>query len=110
MRDNMKTKTKTRLATAALLLGGSFGCLAQGGQGGSAPNRNPSGEFLFDKEIFGGNGRTCVTCHSEETGTFSIAEAAARFAKNPNDALFRAPDSDQGDGLSYTRLLTTGLI
>src|SRR5215472_5410648 len=106
----MKTRTKTRLATAALLLGESIGCLAQGGPAGTAANRNQSGEFLFDKETFGGNGRTCVTCHTEKTGTFSILEAQARFAENPNDTLFRAPDSDNGDGLSYTRLLTTGLI
>ena len=34
-----------------------------------------NGKFFFDKETFGGNGRTCVTCHSEKTGTFPIEEA-----------------------------------
>src|SRR5262245_62520568 len=69
-----------------------------------------NGQFLFDKETFGGNGRTCVTCHSKKTGTFSIEEAQARFAKDPNDTLFRSPDSDNLDGKTYTRLLNTGTI
>ena len=68
------------------------------------------GEFVFDKETFRGNGRTCVTCHSRQTGTFSIQEAQRRFAKSPADPLFRAPDSDDLDGQSYDRLLSTGTI
>ena len=44
-----------------------------------------SGEFFFDKATFGGNGRTCETCHTAKTGTFSIEEAQARFAKDPNE-------------------------
>src|SRR5436190_20494394 len=27
------------------------------------------GQRLFERETFGGNGRTCETCHSRETGT-----------------------------------------
>jgi cytochrome c peroxidase len=69
-----------------------------------------NGEFLFDKATFGGNGRTCETCHTAQTGTFSIEEAQARFAKNPNDSLFRQPDSDNLNGQTYNRLLTTGTI
>jgi len=91
---------------AALLLGPAFPALSQSGQ----TQDNQNGEFLFDRETFGGNGRTCVTCHSKETGTFSIQEAQVRFARNPNDTLFRQPDSDNLDGLTYDRLLTTGTI
>src|SRR5215472_2052054 len=69
-----------------------------------------SGQFLFDKETFGGNGRTCQTCHTLKTGTFSIEEAQQRVAKNPNYPLFRAPDSDNLDGQSYNRLLSNGTI
>ncbi len=72
------------------------------------PGKN--GQFLFDNETFGGNGRTCQTCHSLKTGTFSIEEAQQRFAKDPNDSLFRAPDSDNLDGQTYERLLNTGTI
>ncbi|MEO8426496.1 MAG: hypothetical protein ABI651_05210, partial [Verrucomicrobiota bacterium] len=65
---------------------------------------------LFDKETFGGNGRTCVTCHTKKTGTVSTGDIQERFAKDPDDTLFRSPDSDDLDGLSFTRLLTTGTI
>lgn len=68
------------------------------------------GESVFDRETFRGNGRTCVTCHGRDTGTFSIQEAQRRFARNPLDPLFRAPDSDALDGRAYTRLLSTGTI
>ena len=72
------------------------------------PGKN--GQFLFDNETFSGNGRTCQTCHTLKTGTFSIEEAQQRFAKDPSDPLFRVPDSDHLDGLSYERLLKTGTI
>src|SRR5262249_28355042 len=32
------------------------------------------------------------------------------FARNPNDTLFRQPDSDNLDGLTYNRLLINGTI
>src|SRR5262245_16850266 len=46
------------------------------------------GQQLFERETFGGNGRTCVTCHSRKTGTVSPRDAQARFQANPNDPLF----------------------
>jgi len=51
-----------------------------------------------------------VACHTKKTGTVSIDEIQERFAKDPEDTLFRSPDSDDLDGLSFTRLLTTGTI
>lgn len=64
-----------------------------------------NGQALYANEDFGGNGRTCATCHPTGTGTFSPAEAQARYAADPTDPLFRAIDSDSGEGSSYTRLL-----
>src|SRR5262245_38173057 len=29
------------------------------------------GRALFERETFGGNGRTCLTCHGRDTGTVS---------------------------------------
>src|SRR5262245_37613057 len=55
--------------------------------------RFEEGRRLFDEETFQGNGRTCVTCHSVETGTFSPRDARKRLARDPTDALF------VGDGL-----------
>src|SRR5262245_50130601 len=53
-------------------------------------NKPPTGEELFEEGTFGGNGRSCGTCHSEKTGTVSVADAQKRFAKDPNDPLFRS--------------------
>ena len=46
------------------------------------------GQQLFDHETFGGNGRTCRTCHSSDNGTINPEEVAKRLAANPSDALF----------------------
>jgi hypothetical protein len=46
------------------------------------------GQRLFDHETFGGNGRTCRTCHSGDDGTIDPEEVAERLAQNPLDPLF----------------------
>lgn len=46
------------------------------------------GQRLFDHETFGGNGRTCRTCHSDDDGTIDPGEVAKRLARNPLDPLF----------------------
>ena len=58
------------------------------------------GQRLFELETFGGNGRTCLTCHSRETGTVSPADARRRFLADSNDPLFvhDGSDDDNGDG------------
>jgi di-heme cytochrome c peroxidase len=58
--------------------------------------RRLEGQRLFEEETFGGNGRTCVTCHSRKTGTFSPADAQARLAANPNDPVFTHDGLDDG--------------
>ena len=69
------------------------------------------GARLFEKETFGGNGRTCSTCHRKED-RFSTTPSSAqrRFAANPADLLFRPTDSDAGAGNQYTRLLAHASI
>jgi cytochrome c peroxidase len=64
-----------------------------------------AGAILFDKATFGGNGRTCRSCHDNPTGALSPEAAQKRFAHDPSDPLFRAIDSDDGTGASYDRLL-----
>jgi hypothetical protein len=54
------------------------------------------GERLFDRETFGGNGRTCVSCHMVETGTITLEAVARRFAANPGDELFLHDGLDDG--------------
>ena len=58
--------------------------------------RFEEGRRLFDEETFQGNGRTCVTCHSVETGTFSPKDARRRLARNPADPLFVGDGLDDG--------------
>jgi cytochrome c peroxidase len=77
---------------------------------GAVAELGQSGSDLFARATFGGNGRTCATCHGATTGTLDPAQAQARFVADPSDPLFRAIDSDGGAGLSYSRLLTTATI
>ena len=67
-----------------------------GGRSASADE----GERLFRKETFGGNGRTCETCHSRGTGTLSPEDVQERLQTDPNDPLFRHDGLD--DGVSGT--------
>ena len=80
------------------------------------PKESAEGKKLFESETFGGNGRTCQTCHSRETGTVSPADAARRFALDPLDPLFLHDGSDDkdgdgfGDGGPVTRMLDSATI
>ena len=79
------------------------------GQGDSVGARE-DGKTLFERETFGGNGRTCLTCHSRDTGTLSPMEALARFQKNPKDPLFFHDGSDDGQGHGVNRMLQDATI
>jgi cytochrome c peroxidase len=59
-------------------------------------SRFEEGRRLFDEETFQGNGRTCVTCHSVRTGTFSPEDARKRLAADPGDPLFVGDGLDDG--------------
>src|SRR5262245_45148229 len=68
-------------------------------------------ERWFGAEKFGGNGRTCATCHRPQDGfSTTPASAQARLAADPNDPLFRPVDSDDGKSRVYTRLLTHATV
>lgn len=47
-----------------------------------------SGQRLFDHETFGGNGRTCRTCHMGSNGTITVADVQERLRRDPSDPLF----------------------
>jgi cytochrome c peroxidase len=72
--------------------------------------RTPNGRRLFEKETFGGNGRTCQTCHSEETGTVSPEDARHRFKIDRHDPLFLHDGSDDGLGHGVRRMLTEATV
>ena len=77
---------------------------------GDSVGQRQDGKRLFERETFGGNGRTCLTCHSRDTGTVSPADALARFQANPKDPLFLHDGSDDGQGHGVSRMLQDATI
>jgi cytochrome c peroxidase len=93
----------------ALLIGAALTCataIAVGASSGSGapPGQVLEGKRLFEQATFGGNGRTCQTCHSQATGTLSPEDAQKRFAKDPHDPLFLHDGSDDGLGNGTSRI------
>ena len=76
---------------------------------GEAPDFQ-EGRRLFERETFGGNGRTCSTCHGKDTGTVSPRDAQRRFTSDPDDPLFVHDGSDDGAGNGVTRMLESATI
>jgi cytochrome c peroxidase len=72
--------------------------------------RAKDGERLFTTETFGGNGRTCQTCHSAQTGTVSPQDARERLSKDYRDPLFVFDGSDDGKGNGFSRMLDEATI
>src|SRR5262245_38985488 len=93
-------------AGAMLLLATSLTLVTPSQSAADKRRHGRSGTQLFTRATFGGNGRTCLTCHSLRTGDITLDHIQGRFADNPFDPLFRAIDSDDGTGVSYERLLT----
>jgi cytochrome c peroxidase len=65
---------------------------------------------LFEEETFGGNGRTCATCHGPETGTLSPEDAQRRYDADPHDPLFVHDGSDDGLGNGVSRMLERATV
>jgi hypothetical protein len=85
---------------ALMLLGGAaltIVTLANVVVSGQQPHE---GGRLFRKETFGGNGRTCETCHSRSTGTLSSADVQKLLLQDPSNPLFLHDGLD--DGVSGT--------
>ena len=62
------------------------------------------GKKLFDKETFGGNGRTCLTCHSKDTGTLTLADVQRIIDKADRNDAFLIHDALDEDGVGTTRV------
>jgi cytochrome c peroxidase len=91
-----------------MLSNGHHPSLSQGlGQG--EPGLEFDGKRLFDKETFGGNGRTCNTCHSRETGTLTLADVRRIVEQSDPDNLLIHDALDE-NGVSTTRLQTHATI
>ena len=67
-----------------------------------------NGKELFERETFGGNGRTCETCHSKETGTLTLADVQRVIDKaDPDDPLL-IHDALDDDGVGMSRIQAHG--
>ena len=66
------------------------------------------GRRFFNEATFGGNGRTCKSCHPSaagESGQLSPAMVQALFASDPDDPLFQHDGADLGSPGTFERLL-----
>ena len=97
------------------VIGGATGILAVAMFASISAHENSvvsraDGQRLFERETFGGNGRTCSTCHTSATGTISPLEAQKRFKANRRDPLFAHDGSDDGLGNGASRMLSDATV
>jgi cytochrome c peroxidase len=101
-------QTEAQTATSRTLRNITFDCNPEQLDGAAKltclVKRFEEGRRLFDEETFQGNGRTCRTCHSVKTGTFSPEDAQKRLAADPTDPLFVGDGLD--DGVAGTSRIT----
>jgi hypothetical protein len=109
----MARTTPQRVALGVVMafatVAGSDLCLSQG-LGQAEPGIELKGKKLFETETFGGNGRTCRTCHSKRTGTLTLADVQRIVAKAKSDDPFLIHDALDADGVGTTRVQTHGTI
>jgi len=105
----LKSVRFTIVAATGVLAATMYVSVSASDEDKRGPNGN-SGKHLFERETFGGNGRTCSTCHSDETGTVSPQDAQRRFAANPKDPLFLHDGSDDFQGNGVSRMLTDATV
>jgi cytochrome c peroxidase len=114
----MTRTTSQRVAAFLLIALATLGCtppafagaLDQTQPGLQLDGKKLRGKQLFEKETFGGNGRTCRTCHSKRAGTLTLADVHRIAAKGkPNEALFIEDALDE-DGVGRTRILAHATI
>ena len=69
-----------------------------------------NGKKLFEKETFGGNGRTCRTCHSKDTGTLGLADVQQMIERADPDDPFLIGDALDDDGVGTSRVQANATI
>ena len=79
------------------------GTLGQTEPGLELEGKKLHGKKLFEKETFGGNGRTCRTCHSKRSGTLTLADVQRIVAKGKTNTLL-IDDALDDDGVGTTRI------
>ena len=97
------------VAMAFAITGGTALSLSKG-LGQAELGLELNGKKLFEKETFGGNGRTCRTCHSKLTGTLTLADVQRIIEKSDPDDPFLIHDALDDDGVGTTRVQTHATI
>lgn len=97
-------------ALKLMLVLAASGLLAYSASLSNADDPHREGQRLFEEETFGGNGRTCATCHLQKTGTLSPTDVQLIYALNPDDPLFQHDGSDDFEGNGVTRILNDATI
>ena len=96
--------------TVAFAIGGGSTLTLSQGLGQDELGVELDGKKLFERETFGGNGRTCRTCHSKGTGTLTLADVQRIVEKaDPDDPLL-IDDALDDDGVGTTRFQTHATI
>jgi cytochrome c peroxidase len=100
-----RTVRQLALAGVAIAFGlaGASDASVANGRGQDERGLELDGKKLFEKETFGGNGRTCRTCHSKDTGTLTPADVQRIIEKDPDDR-FLIHDALDDDGVGTTRV------
>jgi cytochrome c peroxidase len=80
------------------------GTLGQAESGTELDGNKLRGKQLFEKETFGGNGRTCRTCHTKRTGTLSLVDVQRIVRKAKPGGAFLIDDALDEDGIGTTRV------
>jgi cytochrome c peroxidase len=88
---------------AAATVGGNALSVSKG-LGQAEHGMELNGKKLFERETFGGNGRTCLTCHSKLTGTLTLADVQQIIDKADPDDRFLIHDALDDDGVGTTRV------
>src|SRR5688500_12123072 len=90
--------------TIAVAINGSNNPSLSKGLGQDELGIELDGKKLFDKETFGGNGRTCLTCHSKDTGTLTLSDVQRIIDKAGGHDAFLIHDALDEDGAGTTRV------
>ena len=108
----MARTTSQRVAFVVLIALATVGCsppalagtLGQTEPGIELDAKQLRGKKLFEKETFGGNGRTCRTCHSKRSGTLTLADVQRIVAKRKTNDTLLIDDALDDDGVGTTRI------
>src|SRR5262245_28274353 len=104
------TRQRAALGMAIALATSGVADLTIQGLGQDEPGIQLDGKKLFEKETFGGNGRTCSTCHRKDSGTLTLADVQRIIDKrDPSDA-FLIHDALDDDGVGTRRVQAHGTI